>query len=219
MRNFGRAVSAGALGLAILTAGVQVGAAAEDEDNSPSIWNLDTRLWNGIMSAMGMKANTEVGIDYRERSPLVVPPQPDLPPPQAAPAKTAAWPVDPESKRRIEAARKPKNIRGWDADYEADNLNPSQLGPRGSKRDPANVDSGISDPVKPSELGFFGWSFKSLWGDTANRDEIGNFTAEPPRTALTAPPTGYQTPSPAQPYGNSRRVEWNKPKKADEENR
>ena len=32
-------------------------------------------------------------------------------------------------------------------------------------------------------------------------DEVGNFTQEPPRTALTEPPQGYQTPSPEQPYG------------------
>lgn len=220
-----RAVSAGALSLTIVMAAVQVGAAADDEDNSPSIWNLDTRLWNGLMSAMGMKADTEVGIDYRERSPLVVPPQNSLPPPQAASAKNAAWPVDPETKRRQEAARKPKNIRGWDGDYEADNLNPSQLGPRGSKRqtsDPADVDKGIADPVKPSELGFFGFSgfsMKSLWGDGGNQDEVGKFVAEPPRAALTAPPVGYQTPSPDQPYGNKRRVEWNKPTKLDEQMR
>ena len=31
--------------------------------------------------------------------------------------------------------------------------------------------------------------------------ESGRFTGEPPRTALTEPPPGYQTPSPDQPYG------------------
>jgi len=34
-----------------------------------------------------------------------------------------------------------------------------------------------------------------------NPGEAGEFTGEPPRTDLTAPPPGYQTPSPAQPYG------------------
>ena len=32
-------------------------------------------------------------------------------------------------------------------------------------------------------------------------DDVANFTGEPPRTALTDPPPGYQTPSPEQPYG------------------
>jgi len=31
--------------------------------------------------------------------------------------------------------------------------------------------------------------------------ETAKFTREPPRTALTEPPQGYQTPSPDQPYG------------------
>jgi hypothetical protein len=32
-------------------------------------------------------------------------------------------------------------------------------------------------------------------------EEAKRFTGEPARVDLTAPPTGYQTPSPAQPYG------------------
>ena len=33
------------------------------------------------------------------------------------------------------------------------------------------------------------------------KEEQAKFTGEPPRTSLTEPPVGYQTPSPAQPYG------------------
>ena len=32
-------------------------------------------------------------------------------------------------------------------------------------------------------------------------EDAAQFTGEPPRTELTAPPPGYQTPSPDQPYG------------------
>jgi hypothetical protein len=35
----------------------------------------------------------------------------------------------------------------------------------------------------------------------ADKTETGTFTTEPPRDNLTAPPPGYQTPSPNQPYG------------------
>jgi hypothetical protein len=35
----------------------------------------------------------------------------------------------------------------------------------------------------------------------ADKTETSTFTAEPPRDNLTAPPAGYQTPSPNQPYG------------------
>src|SRR5947207_16006503 len=116
-RRLGRAGTASAICLVLPAACVPPrGGDADDEDNSPSIWNLDQRLWNGFMSAMGLKNGTEVGIDYRERSPLVVPPQSTLPPPETAPARSAAWPVDPESKRRQEAAKtKPRSVRGWDS--------------------------------------------------------------------------------------------------------
>jgi hypothetical protein len=219
MQNLVRAVSAGALGFVILAAAAPGSArAAEDEDNSATIWNLDQRLWNGFMSAMGLKTGTEVGIDYRERSPLVVPPERTLPPPQSAPAKTAAWPVDPDAKRRQEAAvaKKPRSVRGYDPDVESRNLNPSEIGPRGASNrtsTPASGQTGTNnDPVPPSELGYFGglFSWKGFGWDN-NKDEIGTFTAEPPRTSLVAPPVGYQTPSPEQPYGNTKKIEKIKP--------
>ena len=52
------------------------------------------------------------GIDYRERSPLVVPPKLDLPPPAAAAdVKAPNWPKDPDDARRKAAiaARKKDN--------------------------------------------------------------------------------------------------------------
>jgi hypothetical protein len=226
MKKLARAVSAGALGLAILATGTQGSARAEDEDNSASIWNLDQRLWKGFLSAMGLQSGTEVGIDYRERSPLVVPPERSLPPPQSAPPKTAAWPVDPEAKRRQEmaATRKPRSVRGYDPEVESRNLNPSEMGPRGgtpntsSTRSSGPARTNNNDPVAPSELGYFGGLFSGWgWGQSSNRDELGTFVAEPPRTSLVAPPVGYQTPSSEQPYGNTKRIEPYKPVKPENE--
>ena len=47
------------------------------------------------------------GIDYRERSPLVIPPTLDLPPPEAADAaaRNPAWPRDPERKVAVTRTR------------------------------------------------------------------------------------------------------------------
>ena len=36
------------------------------------------------------------------------------------------------------------------------------------------------------------------------KEEVGTFTKEPPRSSLTTPPVGYRTPSGAQPYGISK---------------
>ena len=60
--------------------------------------------------------------------------------------------------------------------------------------------------LRPSELG--GKSlFGDLWGTMtssfSDKPEVGTFSGEPTRENLTAPPTGYQTPSPNQPYGLS----------------
>jgi hypothetical protein len=53
--------------------------------------------------------------------------------------------------------------------------------------------------MQPSALGYFGGLFSSF--GSSNKDEFATFDREPPRTNLTAPPSGYQTPSAAQPYG------------------
>jgi hypothetical protein len=74
--------------------------------------------------------------------------------------------------------------------------------------------------MAPSELGYFGgllsgraWGFGSGFGGYQN--ETGTFTNEPSREQLTQPPPGYQTPSGAQPYGVTRRVERQAPQQFD----
>ena len=216
-----RSVWGGALGLVVLAA-CAAGSARAEDDNENSIWNLDQRLWSGFMGSLGLRSNNDGTVEYRERSPLVVPPQRNLPPPETAAAKNPAWPVDADVKRREEAAAKRKAARtkGTD-DLEAmgRNLNPSELGPTGSTASTSS--SGRPDPANsngtsmlPSQLGYFGglFSWEGIGGNfgMGPKEEVGTFTAEPPRTALTAPPAGYQTPSPAQPYGMTKRIEKSK---------
>ena len=63
-------------GLAVCGTGVGP-ALADDDDELP-----DVKVLRGIMSGLGLKRGDEAGIDYRERSPLVVPPTTNLPPPE-----------------------------------------------------------------------------------------------------------------------------------------
>ena len=71
-------------------------------------------------------------------------------------------------------------------------------------------------PYNPNELGYFGGLFSlRAFGFGGYADEVGTFTNEPPRATLTAPPSGYQTPSPPQPYGTTKRVESSAPKQFD----
>jgi len=54
--------------------------------------------------------------------------------------------------------------------------------------------------MRPSELGSKSF-FSDIFSTFSDKGETGTFNGEPARESLTAPPAGYQTPSPAQPYG------------------
>jgi hypothetical protein len=94
------------LGLAlVMTAGT---ARAGDDDRT-----LSEKFMDGFYGAIRGTNMDNRGIDYRERSPLVVPPKLDLPPPAAASTddvKVANWPKDPdERQRKAVIAAKKKN--------------------------------------------------------------------------------------------------------------
>ena len=85
--------------------------AADDEDDDDK--TFEEKIIEGIMRGIGGTNMENRGIEYRERSPLVVPPKIDLPPPQEATVQKTApnWPKDPDEQRRKAAisARKKEN--------------------------------------------------------------------------------------------------------------
>jgi hypothetical protein len=136
----------------------------------------------------------QYGINYSERSPLVVPPTRDLPPPASANAVPAPnWPVDPEVKARADA--KKADLVSPHPDYVIDSSRPLRPGE-------LNVNTvnapGTSDPGSASDRGH---KTSILSMDWLKQEDYGTFTGEPPRVSLTEPPAGYQTPSADQPYG------------------
>jgi len=175
--------------------------AADDEDNS--MWNLDRRIFDNFLQSLGLKNAYEKEIEYRERSPLVVPPSRNLPKPESAAARNPAWPSDPDVKRRADTAKRKREeaYSSFDPDRDAAPLSPSELR---KGRTATNGSAGTEEKElrNPSDLGYKGglWNFFS----PGKNDDVGTFTQEPPRTSLIAPPSGYQTPSPAQPYGLSK---------------
>jgi hypothetical protein len=216
------AASAGALGLAVLMTCAGGSARAADAEGN-SIWNLDRRITQSVLRALGLKKSDEEQIEYRERSPLVVPPTRELPAPESNVAeKNPAWPVDPDVRKRAEvAARRKVGGTVYDPDAEARNLMPHELAPTraGTGRVVAQAGRGAGtdadgNVLKPSALGYFGGIFS--FGGAGRDDEVRPFTAEPPRTNLTEPPPGYQTPSSAAPYGITKRVEYEKPRKVED---
>ncbi len=206
-----RALAATAATLAVtlslaLSAGLAY-AAEDDEEDLP----LDTKLFRQFMKDIGAQRDGP-GIEYRERAPLVVPPSRNLPPPQdsGTVAANPAWPKDPDSSRRKQVAAAAERARlKASADPAADEarpLSPTEI-ERGrvaaSKSGPASPEADDAQrPMSPDQLGnkrtFFDNVFNMF---TPGKPESAQFTNEPPRTTMTAPPPGYQTPSPEQPYG------------------
>src|SRR6202011_4368011 len=98
-----------ALGIGLVMTAGAARAADDDEDDK----TFEEKIIEGIMAGIGGTNMENKGIEYRERSPLVVPPKIDLPPPASASADVKApnWPKDPDEARRKAAiaARKKDN--------------------------------------------------------------------------------------------------------------
>jgi hypothetical protein len=195
-----------ALGVAILAAGSAGTARADDDDDT-----LDTKIFKDVMRGMGLRDGTEGKINYQERSPLVVPPTRDLPPPltDKAAMENPAWPKDPDIRNR-KRVQKPRYTHESEQDMRQlrpDELRgaPGMAGRTGQMpQEPARQDSLRNEQLAPKELGFKGWSFGSIFG---RGEESVQFTGEPPRASLTEPPAGLRTPSPRYSYGTKGKLE------------
>src|ERR1700712_3496833 len=117
-------VAAIAVGIGLVMAAGPVRAGDDDEDDK----TFEEKVIEGIMAGIGGTNMENRGIEYRERSPLVVPPKLYPPPPAAATndVKVKNWPKDPDDARRKAAiaARKKVNKDPIEA---ARILTPSEL--------------------------------------------------------------------------------------------
>ena len=226
MRVCGLAVLSLSLGL-VVTAGT---ARAGDDDRT-----FTEKVTDGFYGVIRGTNMDNHGIDYRERSPLVVPPSLDLPPPAsaAADAPVANWPKDPDERQRkaVIAAKKkaaPPPGRVLVGTAGAVQAQPINIAPPvdpqsgqppipGTTRPAYASDrngTALTDPIydKPGDL------FTGGAADLADSIGIGNLFGssskkavqvepgtEPARQALTQPPVGYQTPSPNYAYGEEKK--------------
>jgi hypothetical protein len=124
-------------------------------------------------------------------------------------AKNPAWPVDPDVQRRKLEAKQARSV-SMNPDETLRNeqrpLTETEMTPGPKPRAARRVDDGYrpspygsSGALSPSQLDTKPGFWSKMFGK--EEPEAGRFTGEPPRTALTEPPPGYQTPSPNQPYG------------------
>jgi len=198
-------LSAVALGIGLVMSAGPVRAGDDDDDDDMT---FEEKLIDNLMTGLGGKSMEKKGIEYRERSPLAVPPGVDLPPPASADAKNAPnWPKDPDEKRRQQAIAQRKKAGNKSADYlkEIQPLSPAELnahrtGPQQASNDPPAPGSNSNHPtMSPAELGYTGGLWNLIKG---GKPESKQFTSEPPRQSLVEPPPGYQTPSPSYAYGS-----------------
>jgi hypothetical protein len=207
-----------ALRLAVVTLGVglvMTAGAARAGDDDEDDKTFEEKVIEGIMAGIGGTNMENRGIEYRERSPLVVPPKIDLPPPEIASkeVKDANWPKDPDEARRKAAIAARKKAKP-DPIEASRILTPSELNaartaaPTRTNNDPVQPGNSFNNPIlSPSQLGYNG-GFKGLFG--GNKAETAPFKGEPTRDSLTQPPPGYQTPSPNYAYGTGPKESLNK---------
>jgi hypothetical protein len=179
--------------------------AGDDDDNDePSI---EQKVIRGLMHGLGAVDGTEKGIDYRERSPLVVPPKLNLPPPETANAAPKPnWPKDPdvEERRKERSAAKTRDkSKEWAQPLTPEEMKVGTARARSATVSPQPGDdsygAGVGSILSPSQLGFKG--FGNIFSSSGDKPETVPFAGEPPRESLTQPPAGYQTPSPNYAYG------------------
>ena len=205
-----------ALGFGLLVMSGAARAQDDDEDDK----TFEEKIIEGIMKGVGATNMENSGIDYRERSPLVVPPKLDLPPPATAKQEATVpnWPKDPDEARRKALAEKRKKDKKDTRDAVAVQrdqtrpLSPSELnvarttptGGAGNHASDSEAPGTGGNPLSPDQLGFNG-RFSSLFG--GSKTETAQFKGEPTRETLTEPPPGYQTPSPNFAYGTGKQME------------
>jgi hypothetical protein len=210
MKPVRQAVCAAALGLALVGASGQAGWAQQPSDNEleDHVLNTDKRVIDGLLGAIGLSSSAP-DIDYRERSPLVVPQGRDLPPPGKA-AKGSDWPLDADIKARRREAKSDYWSPPGKAQYDASR---TISGTREARKVGVSTDNWLEEQ-KRKEPDFLSMLMQGKLG--GSWDEYGKFEGEPPRQSLVQPPPGYLTPSPAAPYGTTDRklgTEWTREKR------
>src|SRR5260370_25714556 len=190
-RTLRLAVVAVGVGL-VMTAGA---ARAQDDDEDDK--TFEEKIIEGIMAGIGGTNMDNRGIEYRERSPLVVPPKLDLPPPaSSSEVKAPNWPKDPDEARR-KAAIAAKKKENKDPREASRVLMPSELDKRAPKKSTAASDSvdqpggnpGANAILSPSQLGYSG-GFTAMFRGSKN--ETPPFKGDTTRESPTHPPARSQ---------------------------
>jgi len=186
LRGVRLAAGVAALGTCLVTGMARAEDAADGDELKDRFMRAFSLDKIGEVTGLRKSEDQKAGIEYRERSPLVVPKSRDLPPPETGtPVATPTnWPHDPGANTTV--------------------------GTRKAKTTPTVVTTqqpGTSElPAGRGGGGGIDWGAISMpW--TKKKAETVQFTGEPARETLTQPPAGYQTPSPDYAYGTNTEVQ------------
>ena len=170
------------LGIGLVMAAGPARAADDDEDDK----TFEEKLIEGIMAGIGGTNMENRGIEYRERSPLVVPPKLDLPPPASAAAEGSGAELAEGSRR---AAPQGRDRRPQEGEQGSARSRPRPDASRTRCRQDHRAARTNSDPIQPgtpannpilspSQLGYTG-GFSGMFG--GNKAETAPFKGEPTR--------------------------------------
>ena len=199
IKRIGPVAWPGALAFIVLM-GLAPGIARAEDDQSSS-WSLDKKIYE-MFRGVGQtpKPTLEAQSENQERPPLVVPPSPGLPPPQAsAPARDPNRPVAAPASRQ--AAEKRKTPQAIDLGAFTNPLPPSELRSAAAGSAATNVpnppasDVEMTDNLRPSQLGSSGGFFSMLFGSNNGRQQ----EQQPQQAQQPQPPPPLQQPQPQQP--------------------
>ena len=174
---------------------------------------LDIKIFRSLLEGFGLKSGDEAGIHYHERAPLVHAAQPHSAAAGEADAACQQSGLAERSGCDARQGQEDGSERSTTSRANARRRNSAAAGRAGARRQrPRAASRAIA---ANASIGSEGDRASVARRSSATRAACSahvrparttitraQFTGEPPRTSLTEPPPGYQTPSPDQPYGS-----------------
>ncbi|MDP2356049.1 MAG: hypothetical protein Q8M31_08295 [Beijerinckiaceae bacterium] len=189
-----RALVAAVGGALVLGLAVSTPAKALDDGQE----NVFVSVFQLLTAGVGIGgANTKPTIEYRERAPLVLPPNTQqLPPPgTGAAARNANWPQDSDQQRNRRTQARDRAPRDREDEFGGRRAPTSVAGaPAAGARDPREC---RDDPLERLCNTEQFWATMSQRKQSEQRVAVGQ---EPPRRALTDPPAGFRAQTTEQKY-------------------
>jgi hypothetical protein len=174
---------------------------------APGAARAQDSYFNSMLKSLGLGDDNQ--IEYRERPPLVVPPSRDLPPPQTgAKAADPNWPAQANDKPKKgtqirDLDRIPVAPRPAQPSVAAGTPGvPAASPPNATPSTPALTADIPEIPQTPAQSTESGGLFSRIFSSGGSKPAA-PIAPAPARKSLTEPPSDYESPSAAQPYGTA----------------